>query len=622
MRPATLRPIVAVLGLAATTGGASHVGGPRHSPPRVVANDNRVPAGRRHGDTVEVRLVLVEAEWRPEADSGPAIQAAAFAEEGKAPAIPGPLLRVREGTVIAVTLRNGLTDSTVEVHGLLTRPAASDDSLVLRPGESRRVVFRAGAPGTYFYLANVGHRDYKNGDERETASGAFIIDPRSGSPPDRVWVMNIWGHTVDSLTYQNALAINGRSWPRTEPVTTTVGDTLRWRVINATVRPHPMHLHGFFFRTDAKGNGLTDTLYAPDRRMDEVTESMYPFSTYQMTWSPDRPGNWIYHCHIAFHVTDFATLEPPKSPVDDPRAMAHDPRIHMAGLVLGISVRPRPGPPAAKAPDERHLDLFVDQGTRAAPAIAPLGYVLQRGATPPAVDSLEPTSSVLLLTRGEPTAITVHNRLRAETAVHWHGIELQSWSDGVVGWSGSPGKVAPAIAPGDSFTAHLLLPRDGTFIYHTHLGDLVQMAGGLYGALLVLPPGARYDTTTDHLFVLALEAPSPQNARAVVNGATAAAPLHLKAGLDHRFRFINIDPADGARVIFGHDSIPLTWRRWAKDGADLPAALRTDVPAVQLIRVGETFDFLVRPAPGHYTLLFRRGDPAHLVWRQEVIVDE
>lgn len=619
MRPATLRLIVALSGLAAVTGGASRAVPPL---PGVVANDNRAPAGHRHGDTVEVRLVVMQAEWRPEGEAGPTITVAAFGEEGKAPSIPGPLLRVRAGTIIAATIRNGLADSSVGLHGFLTRPAAVDDSLVLRPGESRRVVFRAGAPGTYFYLANVGHRDFTKDDERETSSGAFIVDPPGGSPPDRVWVMNIWGHTIDSLTYQNALAINGRSWPYTEPVTTTVGDTLRWRVINLTVRPHPMHLHGFFFRTDAKGNGLVDTSYAPDRRMEEVTESMYPFSTYQMTWSPDRPGHWVYHCHIAYHVTDFATLEPPGPGADDPRAMAHDPKVHMAGLILGIDVRARPGAPPAAPASERRLGLYVDQRTR--PGVVPtlLGYVLQRGATPPAADSVEPTSSLLLLTRGQATAITVHNRLSEATSVHWHGIELQSWSDGVVGWSGDAGKVAPAIAPGDSFTAHLLLPHAGTFIYHTHLGDLRQMAGGLFGPLIVLPPGEAYDTTVDHLFVLGLHGAFPGPARAEVNGDTIAPPLHLAKGVDHRFRFINIDPADGARVIFGHDSIPLTWRRWAKDGADLPPALRTEVRALQLIRVGETFDFLVRPAPGHYTLLFRRGDPAHVVWRQEVVVDE
>ncbi|MEP6590414.1 MAG: hypothetical protein ABJC19_04445, partial [Gemmatimonadota bacterium] len=40
-------------------------------PLRVVANDNRIPAGTRHGDTLRIDLVLQQAEWYPEAEDGP-----------------------------------------------------------------------------------------------------------------------------------------------------------------------------------------------------------------------------------------------------------------------------------------------------------------------------------------------------------------------------------------------------------------------------------------------------------------------------------------------------------------------------------------------------------------------
>ena len=45
------------------------------------------------------------------------------------------------------------------------------------------------------------------------------------------------------------------------------------------------------------------------------------------------------------------------------------------------------------------------------------------------------------------------------------------------------------IAPGDSFTAEFTPPRPGTFIYHSHAHELVQIQGGLYGALIVVEPG-------------------------------------------------------------------------------------------------------------------------------------
>lgn len=76
--------------------------------------------------------------------------------------------------------------------------------------------------------------------------------------------------------YRNALTINGRSFPHTERIEPMVGDTLRWRWINASGRNHPMHLHGFYFRVDAKGDGLADTSYAVAARRLAVTENMRP----------------------------------------------------------------------------------------------------------------------------------------------------------------------------------------------------------------------------------------------------------------------------------------------------------------------------------------------------------
>ena len=51
------------------------------------------------------------------------------------------------------------------------------------------------------------------------------------------------------------------------------------------------------------------------------------------------------------------------------------------------------------------------------------------------------------------------------------------------------------------------------------------------------------------------------------------------------------------------DSSVVTWRRIAKDGADLPVSQRTVVPAIQALDVGETADVVVRPSRGEYRLV-------------------
>jgi FtsP/CotA-like multicopper oxidase with cupredoxin domain len=278
----------------------------------------------------------------------------------------------------------------------------------------------------------------------------------------------------------------------------------------------------------------------------------------------------------------------------------------MAGLVLGIEVRG--GSTKAATPPPRRFDLFVQEGKPFGRAKRGLGFVLQRDEHPPAADSIERPGSTLVLERGQPTDIVVHNRLRENTGVHWHGIELESPSDGVVGWSGAASNLAPPIAPGDSFTAHLSLPRAGTFIYHTHLNDLEQLTSGMYGALLVLEPGQKLDPNTDHLFIFSWNGPSDPP-RMLVNGdSVAPAPLVVEAGKPERFRFINIGVALSAFVAIKQDTTVQTWHALAKDGADLPPALQVDKPSMSRVSVGETFDFVFTPKAGKYTLTASHPD--------------
>jgi FtsP/CotA-like multicopper oxidase with cupredoxin domain len=227
---------------------------------------------------------------------------------------------------------------------------------------------------------------------------------------------------------------------------------------------------------------------------------------------------------------------------------------------------------------------------------------MQEGGVPPSADSIRIPGPMLVMTRGRPTDITVVNRLAEPTGVHWHGIELESYSDGVVGWSGYEQRIAPPIAPNDSFVARLTLPRAGTFMYHTHLGDLVQLTSGLYGAIVVLEPGKRFDPGTDHVYVFgwdgAADPPQP-----LVNGDSVLAPKMLAAGKTHRFRFVNIGPAPYVRLSLKRDSTVVRWRAVAKDGADLPPSQVRERRAFLMINVGETYDFeFDAREPGEYVL--------------------
>jgi FtsP/CotA-like multicopper oxidase with cupredoxin domain len=463
--------------------------------------------------------------------------------------------------------------------------------------------------------------------ERETAVGAFVVDPPGGSPPDRIFVVNVIALERGTLLRQ-AIGFNGKSWPYTERIPLTVGDTVHWRIVNGTTRGHPVHLHGFYFRMDAIGDGRSSRIIPEAERRLGVTEQMQPWSTRSLTWSPDRPGNWLFHCHLVPHVTPEARLDNQEGHGGDMHSA--DPARHMAGLVIGIPVRPRPGESYLRTGEPRRLDLFFQQGGRRGSIPVTYSFIQQRGPLPPAPDSVEVPGSPIVVTRGTATDIVVHNRAREHTAVHWHGLELESWSDGVAGWSGSGAAMAPAIVPGDSFVARLTLPRAGTFIYHTHLNDIEQVTGGAAGALIVLEPGQRFDPSRDHVYVSTWHGRPP--VRGVIPGllingdSTASAPLELAAGVPQRFRLVNIGAAGVVRFSLSLDTTLVQWRWRAKDGADLPDVLRRMQPAAQILGVGETYDFeFLPPVAGSYRLSAVSVIPPGIggsarPWTQQLIV--
>ena len=572
------------------------------------ANDNRRSAGRRQGDTMFVDLDIRLARWYPEGESGDVVEAPVIGEAGRAPQVPAPLIRVRQGTIVVARITNALTDSAVTWRGLNSKPGV--DSVTLRPGETTMRRFVAGAPGTYVYgaVAGVVNRELS---EREQSFGAFVVDSIGGRTDDRIFVMNVWGQGPETA-YRNALAINGRGWPYTERVTAQTGDTLRWRIVNGTGRVHPMHLHGFYFKMLAKANQERVTAIATAKQPMLVTEVMEPFSTMDLEWVAARAGNWLFHCHLAFHAVANTRYTPSFDAHDH---HSGDAAKHMAGLVMGISVLERVRTVAVRRIAPRALRLHVQEGARRGKSERALGFVLQNGASPTA-DSVNIPGSPLILTRGQPTDITVINHLKEATAVHWHGIELESFSDGVAGWSGAPGRHAPAIAPGDSFVAHLTLPRAGTFIYHTHLNDVVQLTSGLYGGIVVLEPGQRYDARRDHLFVLGWDGLGED---LVVNGDSMPLPRVLDKGVTHRLRFVFIGAVNGHTLTLSDSAGPVTWRAVARDGFEMPAAQRVLLPARFQGWAGQTWDFEFQAdTPSSYRLTL--GDPAKPAWKGELVI--
>jgi FtsP/CotA-like multicopper oxidase with cupredoxin domain len=97
--------------------------------------------------------------------------------------------------------------------------------------------------------------------------------------------------------------------------------------------------------------------------------------------------------------------------------------------------------------------------------------------------------------KGDRIVVKVKNTLQEATVIHWHGIQLQAGMDGT-------DSVQTPIAPGESFEYTFIVPDAGTFWYHSHQNETVQMERGMYGALIVKDPN---DFPTDGERVLVID---------------------------------------------------------------------------------------------------------------------
>jgi FtsP/CotA-like multicopper oxidase with cupredoxin domain len=144
------------------------------------------------------------------------------------------------------------------------------------------------------------------------------------------------------------------------------------------------------------------------------------------------------------------------------------------------------------------------------------------------------------------------------------------------------------------------------------------LTGGLYGPLIVLEPGEKFDPATDKTFVFGRGGVNEWTAPLLINGNSQPPAMVLKAGTKYRFRLINITTNDVHLMVeLEHRGKAVQWRAISKDGAALPPKQAVTMEARQDVTVGETRDFEFTPAEmGNYELKVSTDFPAPLVATQ------
>ncbi len=215
------------------------------------------------------------------------------------------------------------------------------------------------------------------------------------------------------------------------------------------------------------------------------------------------------------------------------------------------------------------------------------------GSTPgPIIEAIE----------GDRVRIFVTNNLKEHTSTHWHGIFLPNGMDGVGGLT------QPQIQPGETYEYEFTLRQHGTFMYHPHADEMVQMAVGMMGMFIIHPKRSQTKIDRDFAIMLHEWAIHPGTYRPdpsvmldfnmfTMNGKVfpAIEPMVAKTGERIRIRMGNLSMDQHPMHIHG-----FAFKVTATDGGQIPEAgqwPQTTVP----VPVGSTRDIeFIADEPGDW----------------------
>ncbi len=413
------------------------------------------PIATPAGEVREFELVASEFDW----ELMPGTVVRAWGYNGQ---VPGPEIRVREGDLVIVRLRNELpVGTTIHWHGVHNTPAmdgpAGLNQAAVEPGAEFQYEFIARPGGTRWY--------HSHADPAVQIPmglyGPLIIEPAAQSPRwDREYTL-IFQEYDDELTPavaagtaprgprdqamrggelgSDAFLINGRMHGAIPPVRLATGERILIRLINAGHLAHPIHTHGHSFRIVATdGNPVPEVA-----QLTRDTILVGPAERYDIELAGDNPGVWMVHCHIEHHMANgmMTTIW----------YDGYQPTGPVAGLVEGM--------------DTMHHETDVEPHAHDAPA------------TPTPPTSAEPAGDVveiqMLDDRFEPGSLTVPLGTTVEwvnRGANWHSIAAFDGSF-----------TSEKLAPGDTFSHLFDTPGTIQYICQHHAMQ------GMLGTIVVEP---------------------------------------------------------------------------------------------------------------------------------------
>ncbi|HVH22944.1 MAG TPA: multicopper oxidase domain-containing protein, partial [Pseudonocardia sp.] len=173
----------------------------------------------------------------------------------------------------------------------------------------------------------------------------------------------------------------------------------------------------------------------------------------------------------------------------------------------------------------------------------------------------------------------VNESVPAGITLHWHGVDVPNAADGVAGVT------QDTVRPGAEYTYRFRVNQVGTFWYHSHQVAHEQVARGLFGALVITPPGGvgRDEVAAVHLY----------GGQRTINGQPGDLRVDTAPGERVRVRLINTD--NGPMPIWVSGA---SYRLLAVDGSELHEPGPVDGTALELTAGARADLEIAAPAAG------------------------
>jgi plastocyanin len=264
----------------------------------------------------EFTLTAEEIDW--EIMPGTTIRAWTYNRQ-----MPGPEIRVHEGDLVRITLRNALpVGTTIHWHGVNLPPEMDGpvglNQAAVEPGEEFVYEFVATPAGTRWYHS---HAD-PTAQIALGLYGSFIVEPREPRQTydrDYTYILNEWDLELtpdvaigtaprgpgDQMLRGGELGtdlflMNGHAHESIPPIRLAEGERVLIRLINAGNLPHAIHTHGHSFKiVSTDGNDVPEGM-----ALVKDTVLIGPGERYDLELDGSNPGVWMFHCHMENHAAN------------------------------------------------------------------------------------------------------------------------------------------------------------------------------------------------------------------------------------------------------------------------------------------------------------------------------